>query len=136
MWMNGSKVSILFFHGTGQIFGRVELCRLCRWYLCPFVFTGIYLLRRKMTATTTTAICLENWIAATSVLLLNVWLLVHFSGRYGTYLLDGVMGDYLGATTCITELFGTRFETLQWKNLLSFSWRNHPPSNYNVVSLP
>ena len=28
----------------------------------------------------------------------------HFAGKYATHLLGGVMGDYLGATICVTEL--------------------------------
>ena len=34
----------------------------------------------------------------------TVIVVAHLSGSYGEYLLGGVMGDYLGATICITEL--------------------------------
>jgi hypothetical protein len=33
-----------------------------------------------------------------------VFLAVVVSGRYAEYLLGGVMGDYLGATICVTEV--------------------------------
>ena len=39
-----------------------------------------------------------------TLLLASILVLAHFAGRYGSYLLGGVMGDYLGATICITEL--------------------------------
>jgi nicotinate-nucleotide--dimethylbenzimidazole phosphoribosyltransferase len=39
------------------------------------------------------------------VLLAAVIVSAHFSGRYAEYLLAGVMGDYLGATICVTEIF-------------------------------
>ena len=38
------------------------------------------------------------------VLFLVVWTFAEAAGRYGEYLLGGVMGDYLGATICIAEL--------------------------------
>ena len=38
------------------------------------------------------------------ILLLAVLLSAHVSGRYAEYLLAGVMGDYLGATICVTEV--------------------------------
>jgi nicotinate-nucleotide--dimethylbenzimidazole phosphoribosyltransferase len=40
----------------------------------------------------------------TVALLIGTLLTAHFSGRYADYLLGGVMGDYMGATICITEL--------------------------------
>ena len=43
-------------------------------------------------------------VALAAVLLMAVLLFSHCSGSYGTYLLGGVMGDYLGATICLTEL--------------------------------
>ena len=39
------------------------------------------------------------------VLLGAVIVVAHISGRYAEYLLAGVMGDYLGATICVTEVF-------------------------------
>ena len=39
------------------------------------------------------------------VLVTCVLIAVFFSGRYARYLLGGVMGDYLGATICVTEVF-------------------------------
>jgi len=38
-------------------------------------------------------------------LILAVFVAAHFSGRYAEYLLAGVMGDYLGATICVTEIY-------------------------------
>jgi nicotinate-nucleotide--dimethylbenzimidazole phosphoribosyltransferase len=43
-------------------------------------------------------------LAQTLTLLLGMWLLAHFAGRYANYLLGGVMGDYLGATICVSEV--------------------------------
>lgn len=43
-------------------------------------------------------------ISNASVLLTAVGLVAHASGEYGTSVLGGVMGDYLGATVCVTEL--------------------------------
>ncbi len=39
------------------------------------------------------------------ILISCVIIAVIFSGRYAEYLLGGVMGDYLGATICVTEIF-------------------------------
>jgi len=38
-------------------------------------------------------------------LIVAVFVAAHFSGRYAEYLLAGVMGDYLGATICVTEAY-------------------------------
>lgn len=51
----------------------------------------------------TTAACLYGVVEAT-ILMISMLVLSYFSGRYGTYLLGGIMGDYLGATICLTEL--------------------------------
>ena len=40
----------------------------------------------------------------TLILVLGMWFVAHFAGRYANYLLGGVMGDYLGATICISEI--------------------------------
>ena len=37
-------------------------------------------------------------------LVVTTWICAEFAGYYGRYKLGGVMGDYLGAVTCITEL--------------------------------
>ena len=39
------------------------------------------------------------------ILVSSVFVASFFSGRYAEYLLGGVMGDYLGATICVTEVF-------------------------------
>jgi adenosylcobinamide-GDP ribazoletransferase len=39
-----------------------------------------------------------------AALLAVVWICAECAGIYGRYKLGGVMGDYLGATTCLTEL--------------------------------
>ena len=38
-------------------------------------------------------------------LVVAVFIAAHFSGRYAEYFLAGVMGDYLGATICVTEIY-------------------------------
>lgn len=43
-------------------------------------------------------------LSSAVVLVSAVFLLSHAAGEYGEYILGGVMGDYLGATVCITEL--------------------------------
>jgi nicotinate-nucleotide--dimethylbenzimidazole phosphoribosyltransferase len=43
-------------------------------------------------------------VCSTILLLLAMWIVAHLSGRYAVYLLGGVMGDYLGATICISEI--------------------------------
>ena len=40
----------------------------------------------------------------TLTLLFGMWLVAHLAGRYANYLLGGVMGDYLGATICVSEI--------------------------------
>ena len=40
----------------------------------------------------------------TLILVLGMWFVAHCAGRYANYLLGGVMGDYLGATICISEI--------------------------------
>ena len=40
-----------------------------------------------------------------SILVLAVFIATFFSGHYAEYLLAGVMGDYLGATICVTEVY-------------------------------
>ena len=40
-----------------------------------------------------------------ALLVVCVLIIVIFSGRYAEYLLGGVMGDYLGATICVTEIY-------------------------------
>ena len=41
---------------------------------------------------------------AAMILITSVLFAVYISGRYADYLLGGVMGDYLGATICMTEV--------------------------------
>jgi len=38
------------------------------------------------------------------IMIVTVMFVAHLSGMYGEYLLGGIMGDYLGATICITEI--------------------------------
>ncbi|KAL7516805.1 hypothetical protein ACHAWX_001783, partial [Stephanocyclus meneghinianus] len=40
-----------------------------------------------------------------AVLILAVIVMAFFSGQYADYILGGVMGDYLGATICVTEVY-------------------------------
>lgn len=40
-----------------------------------------------------------------AILSFGIFIVSLFSGRYAEYLLGGVMGDYLGATICIAEVF-------------------------------
>eukprot|EP00804_Cyclotella_cryptica_P029254 CCRYP_011679-RC/>CCRYP_011679-RC protein AED:0.03 eAED:0.03 QI:164/0.83/0.85/1/0.16/0/7/2937/696 len=40
-----------------------------------------------------------------AILISAVMVMAFFSGRYADYLLGGVMGDYLGATICVTEVY-------------------------------
>ena len=40
----------------------------------------------------------------TVILVLGMWFMAHCAGRYANYLLGGVMGDYLGATICLSEI--------------------------------
>jgi nicotinate-nucleotide--dimethylbenzimidazole phosphoribosyltransferase len=42
--------------------------------------------------------------SAAAVLVSGVFFLSHTAGEYGEYILGGVMGDFLGATICVTEL--------------------------------
>ncbi len=56
-------------------------------------------------ATSFAVACLAYGAAKASVLIGCVVLAVIVSGRYAEYLLGGVMGDYLGATICVTEVF-------------------------------
>lgn len=43
-------------------------------------------------------------VITSMILLVAVLLMAHVAGGYATYLLGGVMGDYLGATVCVTEI--------------------------------
>lgn len=43
-------------------------------------------------------------IQMAAVLILGVLLFAQYAGAYGEYRLGGVMGDYLGATICVTEI--------------------------------
>jgi nicotinate-nucleotide--dimethylbenzimidazole phosphoribosyltransferase len=80
-------------------------------------------------------------LVPTILLLFAMWIVAHVAGRYAVYLLGGVMGDYLGATICISEivalilllLFQNMTDnnmplTLDWIwnswNLNSFIWTN------------
>jgi hypothetical protein len=56
-------------------------------------------------ATSFAVACLAYGAETASVLIGCVVLAVLVSGRYAEYLLGGVMGDYLGATICVTEVF-------------------------------
>ena len=43
-------------------------------------------------------------LSQTLTLMFGMWFVAHFAGRYANYLLGGVMGDYLGATICVSEI--------------------------------
>ncbi|KAI2509963.1 phosphoribosyltransferase [Fragilaria crotonensis] len=43
-------------------------------------------------------------LSQTLTLLLGMGFVAHIAGRYANYLLGGVMGDYLGATICVSEI--------------------------------
>lgn len=43
-------------------------------------------------------------LSQTLTLMVGMWFVAHFAGRYANYLLGGVMGDYLGATICVSEI--------------------------------
>jgi len=43
-------------------------------------------------------------LSSAMVLILGVFFFSHTAGEYGEYILGGVMGDFLGATICLTEL--------------------------------
>lgn len=47
---------------------------------------------------------LKSWAAAVCLLLVTLFVSIH-AGRYAQYLLGGVMGDFLGATICVAEIF-------------------------------
>lgn len=64
-----------------------------------------------------------------SIMIPIIFFVAHLSGAYGEYLLGGIMGDYLGATICLTELLvltmilvrNTYFKNYAWVEELSKS---------------
>ena len=42
--------------------------------------------------------------ATAAILIVSVWIFSNSAGQYAQHVLDGVMGDYLGATICLCEL--------------------------------
>lgn len=73
-----------------------------------------FMIRAKFLVSLPRVIMSTVWCVALTTLLygpgvalcgcLLMWLCAEFGGYYGRYKLGGVMGDYLGAVTCITEL--------------------------------
>ena len=57
------------------------------------------------TATSFAVAVLAYGVTNALILIGGVISAVAFSGRYAEYLLGGVMGDYLGATICVTEVY-------------------------------
>jgi nicotinate-nucleotide--dimethylbenzimidazole phosphoribosyltransferase len=72
----------------------VEAKHLVTWYRAFFaIFTSFCVA------------ALAYGILSAIGLIISVIVAVFFSGRYAEYLLGGVMGDYLGATICVTEVY-------------------------------
>jgi adenosylcobinamide-GDP ribazoletransferase len=72
-------------------------------------------------------------------LLLTTWVCAEFGGYYGRYKLGGVMGDYLGAVTCITEV--TLLATISTRQSVADSlhklylWYQHILASPDFLSL-
>ena len=57
-----------------------------------------------------------------SIMIPMVFFVAHLSGAYGEYLLGGIMGDYLGATICLTELLVLTMILVRQTLLHSTQW--------------
>ena len=73
--------------------------------------------------------CIVAWLAygplPTLLLLVVVGIASRVSGHWGEYYLDGVMGDFLGATICVTELLIlTAIIVFSDESNLKYFWEN------------
>jgi nicotinate-nucleotide--dimethylbenzimidazole phosphoribosyltransferase len=73
-----------------------------------FMMQAKHLVSWPRVAFATLSCAAVSWVAygstATLILLTSVLVATHISGAWGDYYLGGVMGDFLGATICLTEL--------------------------------
>jgi nicotinate-nucleotide--dimethylbenzimidazole phosphoribosyltransferase len=89
-----------------------------------------------------------------TLLLIAVWITAEAAGMYGQSILGGVMGDYLGATICVTQLVilavlsmvtkpdfpknsseGVIFITEQWKSSGKMSFQSSPMLRLGILIL-
>jgi adenosylcobinamide-GDP ribazoletransferase len=73
-------------------------------------------------------------------LIVTTWVCAEFAGYYGRYKLGGVMGDYLGAVTCITEV--TLLATISTRHSMAdnlrelFLWSQHVAEYPDILLMP